>query len=69
MKNFNKIYNNELLIMFITFVVSVILLAISASNKEMPPPIVSTMMWASILGMAIMRVIKAGVDELKDKIK
>ncbi|GAG64309.1 unnamed protein product [marine sediment metagenome] len=64
-KTFKEIYNKEEGILIIAVIFAAILCVITIFKGTQINSMVSSMLWTSIVGLAILRVIKAAVKEIK----
>ena len=64
---FDKVFIKEKgFLMYCIVAALIVMIAQIIMNKEIPA-IIGIMLWTSIVGVAVMRVIKAAVEELKNK--
>ena len=64
-KTFKEVYNNEEGILIIAVLAAMVMAGVSIFRGTNLTPIVSSMLWTCIVGLAILRVIKKAVEELK----
>lgn len=64
-KTFKEIYNNEEGILIIAVLAAMVMAGVSIFRGTDINSVVSSMLWTSIVGLAVLRVIKAAVKELK----
>ena len=65
MKEFKKVANREKGFMTFTFIIGIIAFAVLMFNGKEVAPVITTMIWISLIGMSLVKVIEAAVEELK----